>query len=104
MGAPLFLQGGSLVIPTGSEPDASPQGFAQDLQMLRYSLLLWSQLVGQIINANLSVNSSSAGRPTSAQLAPLPSAGIGYSVFDTDLGAPIWWNGAAWIDASGSPV
>lgn len=29
---------------------------------------------------------------------------IGQSFFDTTLGLPIWWNGANWIDATGTVV
>jgi hypothetical protein len=29
---------------------------------------------------------------------------IGRSYFDTDLGKPIWWNGTAWVDSSGTSV
>lgn len=28
----------------------------------------------------------------------------GYMGFDTDLGKPIWWNGADWVDATGTIV
>ena len=27
---------------------------------------------------------------------------VGYMYFDTDLGIPIWWNGALWVNASGT--
>lgn len=29
---------------------------------------------------------------------------IGMMYFDSTLGAPIWWNGAAWVDYSGTPI
>ena len=29
---------------------------------------------------------------------------IGFMYFDTDLGQPIWWNGAEWVDATGTSV
>lgn len=29
---------------------------------------------------------------------------VGYFYFDTDLGIPIWWNGTAWVDATGTTV
>lgn len=38
----------------------------------------------------------SAGRPTSVV--------TGEPYFDTDLGLPIWWNGTAWVNATGAPV
>lgn len=36
-----------------------------------------------------------AGRPV--------VTGIGISFFDTTLGYMIWWNGAAWVDDTGTP-
>lgn len=38
-----------------------------------------------------------AARPT-AQLV------IGQTYFDTTLGKPIWWRGAAWVDGAGTVV
>ena len=32
------------------------------------------------------------------------SEAIGYLYFDTTLGKPIWWNGTAWVDATGATV
>jgi hypothetical protein len=28
----------------------------------------------------------------------------GQECFDTDLGKPVWWNGSAWVDATGTAV
>lgn len=28
----------------------------------------------------------------------------GTSWFDTTLGYPVWWDGAAWVDADGNPA
>jgi len=39
---------------------------------------------------------TTANRPSS------PTTGEGY--FDTDVGKPIWWSGAAWVDATGTTV
>lgn len=33
-----------------------------------------------------------------------PSGVLGKTYFDTTLGIPIWYNGAAWVDATGTPV
>lgn len=38
---------------------------------------------------------ATAARPSS----PEP----GQQYFDTTLGYPIWWNGSAWVDATGTP-
>jgi hypothetical protein len=40
--------------------------------------------------------STTAGRPV--------SPATGYMDFDTDLGKPIWWDGAQWVDATGTPA
>lgn len=29
---------------------------------------------------------------------------VGMMYFDTNLGVPIWWNGASWINATGALV
>lgn len=42
------------------------------------------------------------GYGTTAQRPAEP--GIGDSYFDTTLTRPIWWTGAAWINAAGAPV
>lgn len=41
-------------------------------------------------------SSTTSGRPT--------GVGIGFMDFDTTLGIPIWWNGTAWVNSSGTPV
>lgn len=48
------------------------------------------------LNSFLPSAGNTAGRPAS------PSAGREY--FDTTLGKPIWYNGTAWVDATGSAV
>ncbi len=42
------------------------------------------------------------GYGTTAQRPDAPA--IGDSYLDTTLGYPIWWNGAAWVDATGATV
>jgi hypothetical protein len=29
---------------------------------------------------------------------------VGFTYFDTTLGLPIWWDGADWVDATGTPA
>ena len=41
---------------------------------------------------------------TASRPAGLAAANVGRTYFDTTLGIPIWWNGAAWVNASGSVV
>lgn len=43
-------------------------------------------------------NGTTANRPT------LESGEKGYVYYDTTLGKPIWWNGTAWVDATGTAV
>jgi hypothetical protein len=35
---------------------------------------------------------------------PVNKVNIGQQYFDTTLGVPIWWNGSAWVNASGAVV
>ena len=42
-----------------------------------------------------------AGETTSR---PTENLNVGQQFFDTTLGLPIWWDGANWIDASGTVV
>lgn len=43
--------------------------------------------------------------PASGVTAARPSGpAVGEPYFDTTLGIPIWWRGAMWVDATGSPV
>jgi hypothetical protein len=44
---------------------------------------------------------TTAGRPS---VNPLYTLHTGTMTFDTDLGIPIWWDGAQWVNASGAPV
>lgn len=51
----------------------------------------------QVVNRRyVTLNGASASRPTSSVL--------GQHYFDTDLGKPIWWQGTAFVDATGSVV
>lgn len=49
-----------------------------------------------LINAKLTSSGATESRPES------PSAGVCF--LDTTLGKPVWWNGSAWIDATGETV
>ena len=44
---------------------------------------------------------TTAGRPS---VNPLYTLHTGTMTFDTDLGFPIWWDGAQWVDATGTPA
>lgn len=77
----------------------SPTAFA-DAQ----AVLQWARQIAAAFNQSLALSNTTGGRPTAAQLEVLPLSGVGYSVFDTTLGKPIWWRGAAWVDATGTAV
>ncbi len=61
----------------------------------------WSSWFTQAFQILFAVQQSglTTQRPTGAS-----QLWIGRPYFDTDLGTPIWWDGAQWIDASGAPV
>lgn len=56
----------------------------------------WFSTAGAIIQ-DVSNAATSTQRPTTFLY-------TGKTYFDTTLGLPIWWNGAAWVDATGTPV
>jgi hypothetical protein len=57
------------------------------------TVLGWTEFVGLVLAGN------TAGRPAAG-----PGLVVGRQYFDTTLGIPIWWNGALWVNALGSPV
>lgn len=68
-----------------------------------------ASFVGIVLNAAVSGGQilvfPSSPPHASGTTAQRPTArGIGFRFFDTTLGIPIWWNGAAWINASGVVV
>lgn len=51
----------------------------------------------QVVNRRfVTLNGSTANRPRGSIL--------GQSYFDTSIGKPTWWNGTAFVDATGTPV
>ncbi len=50
------------------------------------------------------VGLSSESGLTVARPGTLGAGDAGYQFFDTTLGQPIWWDGSAWVDATGSSV
>lgn len=59
-------------------------------------------LENRISSSNLVnwANGTTAARPAGPSYPPV----VGQVYFDTDLGIPIWWDGAAWVDATGAAV
>jgi hypothetical protein len=62
----------------------------------------FSQLDNFTQAASIPLSGPTANRPVSDNV-QVPLA-IGQTYFDTTLGIPIWWDGADWINASGTTV
>lgn len=65
--------------------------------------------VGVVLNAHVTdgvlfVHPASFDHPDGTTAARPTTRSLGYMYFDTTLGKPIWWNGAAWVDATGATV
>lgn len=56
----------------------------------------WAWRITTAANTAFAGAGATAQRPTSAP--------TGAQFFDTTVGRPIWWNGAAWIYADGTPA
>lgn len=50
------------------------------------------------------ITGASCTGPATRPVSPFSVLPKGASVFDESLGKPIWWNGAAWVDATGAVV
>lgn len=98
---PYQLVGGSLLLQLSPADVANPGKLYQALMMLLGNLNTMERKIALCINSNQALHDTMAGRPTPAQLAALPGAGVGWSMLDQTLRKPIWWNGSAWIDATG---
>jgi hypothetical protein len=83
-------------------PIAPVEYSQQYLDQLSNALRLY---FGQVDNVTQALIIPDAGlttdRPISTTFIKLQ---IGQQYFDTDLGIPIWWDGADWVDASGTVV
>jgi hypothetical protein len=97
------LAGGSLNIQVPNDL-TDPDVLASFLYSLVYQLTVWSQEVALGLALSMTPNAATGARPTAAQLATLPNSGIGFSMLDTTLAKPIWWDGAHFRDATGSIV
>ena len=92
-----------LVPPKAPNLPIAPVEYSQQyIDQLSNALRLY---FGQIDNVTQALIIPDAGlttdRPISTTFIKLQ---IGQQYFDTDLGIPIWWNGADWVDASGTVV
>lgn len=60
----------------------------------------WQRKAASVINAHS--RALQAAGPTAER--PAQALGIGQTYFDTTLGMPVWWHGAAWVDGTGRLV
>ena len=79
-----------------------PLEYSQQEQtdLIRVLRLYFNQLDNFLVIATTPQFGSTADRPTL-------NLAIGQQYFDTDLGTtgiPIWWDGADWVDATGTVV
>lgn len=56
----------------------------------------WAWRLTQAVNAATAGVGATTARPTSATQ--------GAQFFDTTIGRPIWWDGAAWVYSDGTPA
>jgi hypothetical protein len=102
--APLQLVGGSLLLQLSPEDVRNPEALYHALMMLLGNLNHFAQKVAVVVNGNTSLEGATTARPTAGQLATLPNRGVGWTMLDTTLNKPIWWQGAHWVDATGATV
>lgn len=79
----------SVQLPSNQQPIAASAG-AWDRAWYE-----WAWKVTQQANRNLG-SGATANRPSTQT--------VGAVYFDTTLGRPIWWDGAAWVYADGTPA
>lgn len=94
MAQPLQLVGGSLLLQLSPADVESPGKLYQALMMMLGNLNTWERKVAACVNTPAA--GTTGERPTPAQLAALPNGGVGYMMYDTQIGRPIWWTGGAW--------
>ena len=101
---PFMLLGGAPTLQVSASDISNSPALLQRLQSFNALLATWVQKLASVINTNLAPNAPTAGRPTAKVLATMPGAGVGYSLFDTTLQAPVWWTGTGWVNALGAAV
>jgi len=99
-----MLTGGTLPLQLSPDDVTNPTALFNRLQGILITLTQFQRQVAACINTNQANSCPTSGRPTAANLAKFPNSGVGYMIFDTTLGIPAWWNGAHWVNASGSTV
>jgi len=81
----------------------NPNDFSRDAQFV----FCEHQRALKIVTAKLaalqaSIDILTSNGTTSNRPAGLTAANAGQPYFDTTLGKPVWWNGTAWVDATGT--
>lgn len=70
-------------------------------QLLNALRLYFNQIDNFTQAVVVPLSGTTANRPIGTDQVPIA---IGQPYFDTSLNRPIWWNGTAWINASGTVV
>jgi hypothetical protein len=81
-----------------------PDGFSTGTTTAKNQLDLSLTGLRKIVSQKIEVYWASQGSGTTAQRPVLSSDNIGASYFDITLGKIIYWDGTAWVDATGAPV
>ena len=70
------------------------------------TIVLFSDLIGVYKTGNYKQikNLKYKGSYSGTTEKRLSGVDVGFQYFDTTLGKPIWWNGSAWVDATGQEV
>lgn len=89
----------ALTPPKAPNLPIAPVDYAQSYQdqVLNALRLYFNQIDSFTQGINIPVANVTTSRPTQ-------HLAVGQFYFDTTLGLPIWWNGAHWINASGTIV
>lgn len=101
---PLTLVGGSLTVQLSIQDSPSPEATYEKILVLKRALDQWARQVALCVNTNQTLSGPTSDRPSDVSLASLPNGGVGWSMLDTTLGLPVWWNGTDWIAADGTIV
>ena len=70
----------------------------RDVDLVDGDTLVYDAALRRWVPTQPSQSVATSSRPS------LGASDAGASVFDTTLGKPIWWNGTAWVDATGTPA
>jgi hypothetical protein len=89
------------IIPKAPNLPIAPVDYSKDQQdnLLKILRIYFQGLDGFNQGIAIPDSGTSANRPVA-----LTFLLVGQQYFDTTIGKPIWWNGANWVNASGTVV